>query len=451
MSRDLFGVEKGLRIYAENGDSRIEFLQGTLVPDGSGDQAAAPIGSLYARSGTGELYQKVANAGNPSDWVKFGEDSGTIGNWRPERVDALTGDVLAAGTQDPTSWTDNDGAFDGSLATAGHYVLDGACALYEIVTVTSATDIELALAGDQPVAQDMFAVRYYLPDPAGQEGQAIVTFDGTDCIKVADVDFGSATGVVVTSPYVPASGDVVSGDTVQDALQKIDGNNDAQDSVLGTNQGDTDLGVMGGTGTIITDNNSVKGALEELDDQVTTNVSNIAQNTTNIADNASDIADIRTLTGTSDGDTDLGTFTGDVISDNTTIKGALQELSDATEAGRAEFSGTVAQSTPTVVDSLLVDDYQIATWVITVRDTANPDRVKRQEINVIHNGSASSDATTCKESVSEKLNIGNVNLQVNCVLTGTGPAQTFGLEVDTSESSGIQYTVERVNFIPLAG
>lgn len=45
----------------------------------------------------------------------------------------------------------------------------------------------------------------------------------------------------------------------------------------------------------------------------------------------SDISDIRTLTGTADGETNLGTFTGSTISDNTTIKNALQELETSVE------------------------------------------------------------------------------------------------------------------------
>lgn len=45
-----------------------------------------------------------------------------------------------------------------------------------------------------------------------------------------------------------------------------------------------------------------------------------------IAANASDIADIRTTQGTSDGDTNLGTFTGSTIPDSSTVKGALQSL-----------------------------------------------------------------------------------------------------------------------------
>jgi len=55
MARDLFRVEKGLGIEDVNGNGLVEFLSGIAVPDGLGDQAAAPIGSLYVRSGAGEL------------------------------------------------------------------------------------------------------------------------------------------------------------------------------------------------------------------------------------------------------------------------------------------------------------------------------------------------------------------------------------------------------------
>jgi hypothetical protein len=43
--------------------------------------------------------------------------------------------------------------------------------------------------------------------------------------------------------------------------------------------------------------------------------------------------DLVTLTGVSLGDSDLGTFTGTTIADNETIKGALQDLETAVEAG----------------------------------------------------------------------------------------------------------------------
>lgn len=48
-----------------------------------------------------------------------------------------------------------------------------------------------------------------------------------------------------------------------------------------------------------------------------------------------DVVPLRTLTGTSTGDVDLGTFTGNVIPDNVTIKAALQAAETYAEATRA--------------------------------------------------------------------------------------------------------------------
>lgn len=65
---------------------------------------------------------------------------------------------------------------------------------------------------------------------------------------------------------------------------------------------------------------------------IATNTSNISTNSSNISANTSDIADIRTTTGTADGDTNMGTFTGTTISDNVSTKAGMQELETAVEA-----------------------------------------------------------------------------------------------------------------------
>jgi hypothetical protein len=259
--------------------------------------------------------------------------------------------------------------------------------------------------------------------------------------------------------------------------------NDAQDTLLGTAQGALDLGTF--TGAIISDNNSVKGALQELETSLeSTNVdvadlitlSGVPANSTDlgtftgdiISDNntikgalqelETELVDTRdntdsliTLSGLPENSTDLGTFTGGVISDNTDVKNAFQELETAVEAGRQVFSGTVPNSTPTVLDSVSVDDFQRVTWILVARDSANPDRVRSQEINAIHNGHASADATSRDRSISERINIGNVNVQVDVNLLGSAGSQVLQLEVDTNEASGINYTVERASFLPLAG
>ena len=417
MARELFNVERGLGLFAENGDLRASFLQGTLAPDGtSNGQGEAPIGSLYIRSGTAETYRKEANAGAPGDWVQLGSSAG-LGNWRPERVDIHTGDVLSAGSLNPTTLTDNDDGIAATDLTVGHYFLDGNCDLWLIDSI-SAPNVTISAGANPPVAQDMFAVRYNLPDPAGQENQAILTFDGTACIKVADVDFATATGIVLSGSYAAASGDPTAGDSVEAAIQKVDGNNDAQDQVLGTSQGDTDLGTMGGTGTVITDNNSVKGALEELDDQVTTNVANISTNAGNIAANTSDIADLRTTTGTVDGDTDYGTFTGDLFADNQDGKALYQRIEDLLEELKVLEAAGITASTP--VDSVPVATVSACKWLVEATEEATPTNKKALEVYAVNNGSAVDDTvyarirvgTNFNLSVTVDLNGGNMRLNV---------------------------------------
>ena len=52
-----------------------------------------------------------------------------------------------------------------------------------------------------------------------------------------------------------------------------------------------------------------------------------------------DVDDLETLTGAGVGATNLGTFTGTTISDNETIKGALQDLETALETKQAALTG----------------------------------------------------------------------------------------------------------------
>lgn len=98
------------------------------------------------------------------------------------------------------------------------------------------------------------------------------------------------------------------------------------------------------------------GNIANLQQTVNDNTDNIATNTADIATQGTDISnlqndvtdlelettDLRTLTGTSAPAVDLGTFTGSVITDNSTVKAALQELEnevelkiDSTEKGAA--------------------------------------------------------------------------------------------------------------------
>ena len=89
------------------------------------------------------------------------------------------------------------------------------------------------------------------------------------------------------------------------------------------------------------------------------------------------VDDIITLTGVSEGDTDLGTFTGSTVSDNTTIKTALQELETAVEAASSastdpQFdivgrSGTVSALLQPILQLYMkFDDYTFRTQAASI-------------------------------------------------------------------------------------
>ena len=431
MSRVNFGVERGLDLFAENGDLRIQFLQGTVAPDGtSGDQGTAPIGSLYVRSGTGEMYQKQTNVGNSGDWVIFSSGGSVIGNWRPERVDIHTGDVLSAGSFDPTTLTDNDDGTAAGDLTVGHYMLDGNCALWEI-TAISAPNVTIAAAASAPVAQDMFAVRYNLPDPAGQENQAILTYDGSACIKVADVDFATATGITLSGAYAPAGGDVTSGDTVESAIGKLDDNLDDLTAAVGVSQGDQNMGTY--TGTLLNDNESAKQNIQQLETQVETNVTNISTNAGNIAANTSDIADLRTTTGTSDGDTNYGTFTGDLFADNLDGKALYQRIEDLLEELKVLEAAGI--TTSTVVDSVPVATVSACKWLVEVTEEATPANKQAIEVYALNDGVSSADDTGYA-----KLKVGsNFNFSYTVDVSGGNMRLSIA-----SSSAGVSVRVRRI-------
>jgi hypothetical protein len=77
------------------------------------------------------------------------------------------------------------------------------------------------------------------------------------------------------------------------------------------------------TGSTISDNGTVKAGMQELETAVETKLNSSG------AAAALDVDHLITLSGVSDAADSLGTFTGSAIADNETIKGALQDLEDA--------------------------------------------------------------------------------------------------------------------------
>lgn len=321
MARQFFGVEKGLSLFAENGGLLTQVLSGTAVPDGLGDQAAAPIGSLYVRSGVGELYQKIANVGAPTDWQLNGSSAASIGTWRPEDVLLVTTATQGAGTRDVVASPfadDEGGAVPLSEFVVGRHIITGSASTPVLLRISAVAgnNVTFVLAATPLSAQDAFVVEYYLPDtPASQESQAIAVFNGTIMVKIADLNWNFADGINLAAGYAAVNGTVTSADTVNSAIEKLDGNQQDLIALSGVAQGATDLGTF--TGDIIPDSSTVKNALQFLE--------------TELVDTRDNTDSLITLSGVAENATTLGTFTGVTIPDASTVKGALQSLETAHE------------------------------------------------------------------------------------------------------------------------
>ena len=96
-------------------------------------------------------------------------------------------------------------------------------------------------------------------------------------------------------------------------------------TLTGVAKDGTSLGTF--SGATISDNVTIKSALQSLETAVEASGS-----ATSLAAVVTDASDLQTLTGIADGNSDLGTFTGSTIADSATIKAALQALETAVEA-----------------------------------------------------------------------------------------------------------------------
>ena len=284
----------------------------------------------------------------------------------------------------------------------------------------------VSAAADPLVDNDSFVVRRYLPDtPAAQENMALVVYNGSTMLKLADVDWNFATGIELSSGYTSGSGDISSSDTVESAIEKLDGNVDNLTSAVGVSQGDTNMGTY--TGSLINDNESAKQNIQQLE---------------------SEAEAIRTLSGTSSGDTDLGTFPGGIIADNEDIKGALEDLEGAIEALPVPVSGEVTGiTTITTINTFLVDSFDSAEWEIVVFEEATPANKKSLKISAVHDGTASADATDFDRSTFARNRVGsNFNAAFSIDLNGTGTSQTMRLRCSSS-TAGVTVRFRRTTIL----
>ena len=99
-------------------------------------------------------------------------------------------------------------------------------------------------------------------------------------------------------------------------------------TLLGEGVGDTDLGTF--TGDIIPDNTTVRAAFQALETKIESN-DQAAATASALTEVDGNVNDLITLTGISENVSTLGTFTGSTIADDLGIKAALQALETAVE------------------------------------------------------------------------------------------------------------------------
>lgn len=433
MSRQFFGVEKGFDIYLENSDTFVRYIIGVAAPDGLGDQATAPIGSLYQRIGVGELYQKIANAGSAADWELNGSGSSSATPiFRNIVTRAATGDVLAAGSVDPSSFSDNDDGLDGLDYAIGEYLIGGVGGtpiLFEVTAVTSASDITIAAAAPALADNDGFIVRTYHPDPAGQENTAGVMYQNGNIIKLFDVDWSSAVAITLSSGYSAQNGTPTIGDSVEVAIEKLDGNQQDLTTLTGVAQGSTDLGTF--TGNILGDTETIKSAFQTME----TFVEEVDQN----------VDDLITLSGRPENSVDHGAMTGgDILSDSETTNGLFLEI-DAELTRQRGKSSAAGVTTATVVDQVIVDDVSSVLWMVTIENAAAPVNKRHIIVHAGHDGHAAADAVNSDDTEFAKLKQGsNFNYTVSVILNGAAGAQEMRLSVASTEPSGVNVYAKRI-------
>ena len=300
--------------------------------------------------------------------------------------------------------------------------------------------------------------------------------DGTFYTKIANVgatsDWASFASVL-SGGYAPVNGDPTAGDTFEEAIAKLDGNQDDIQTALGIAQGDVDFGAF--TGAIIDDNQTAKAALQDLEDSlgnvvtltgvaldstdlgtftgdiITDNVAikvALQELETELVDTRDNVDDLITLSGVAENATDLGTFTGSVIPDSSTIKAALQSLETFVEGIEGGVPITATNVTTLQdIDTVLVDDIHSSEWEIIAWEEATPANKVFQKVTALHDGTASADATEVDDTVHTKLKVGaNFNLVIEVDLNGAGASQEMRLRASSS-TAGVAMEVRRTDVL----
>ena len=109
------------------------------------------------------------------------------------------------------------------------------------------------------------------------------------------------------------------------------------------------------------------------------------------------------------------------------------------------FKQETGVTTPTVLDSVLVDNILASEWEVHMREDATPANVKVVKVFAAHDGTASADAVNVDDTAYAKLKVGaNFDAELTVELNGAAGAQVMRLSVE-SASAGVTFTSRRTD------
>ncbi len=252
MAQQTFGIDKGITIFNNDTVAKLywENFGGTAPANGFGSD-----GDYATDSISGHFYKKTAGV-----WAKFGISA--------EIASSAAGFRIVGGFEyftevDVSGFTGLTQTMDGATSvtfTVGDKVASG---FDDTVYVASAG--AWTLFGTQPIANDVMFIQNVLSDPSFQKGVSMFKMEAANFVKIADFDFELATTIGFSSytPPLPAAlSGILSTDSVQGAIEKLDTHTNNLLTVLGTALIDLDLGTM--TGLTVPSNTDVKTALQSI-------------------------------------------------------------------------------------------------------------------------------------------------------------------------------------------
>ena len=154
-------------------------------------------------------------------------------------------------------------------------------------------------------------------------------------------------------------------------LNTLSGVDPSTENTLGLFSGDT-----------IQDDQSNKGAMQDLETAVDDNIEDIGFLEADVADLETNVANLILLTGQPENSSDMGVFTGGILDDNEVLTFLLQQLSDAVEAVSTQVRGCFLRLTDDQEFTVGANTYETIIWTSEVNDTdalhdlsINPSRI----------------------------------------------------------------------------